>query len=192
MLIETFQVKHQWRFKRITSQAAGNGTEMLSYGFVNGSYFSIFNSSRLWASLFLRPGVCNSRPTWKLKEKTDSSLLWMVQVVNYLLLKEKRLILLMLVRRHRLQVLIQQKQKWKRWYKTWMFKYKVRLKQAQVLLLHVVIPLERSSCSVWHRWRSKDDSTYPSEMVCAVEWQKGIEIEAGAFKTYILPTRFSS
>ncbi|KAL0846050.1 hypothetical protein Bca101_019296 [Brassica carinata] len=154
-----FHVKHKWRFKKIPS--------------VSGS--------SLWASLISREGVCKSILTWlrklnvliewfstasecdvfnkyvmKQKQMTEQSILWKIQEVNYHLLKERRFILLMLIKRHRLQVLIQQRQKWKRWYKTWMFKYKARLKQVQVLPLHVVFSPWRSSCFVWHRWRSKE------------------------------------
>ncbi|CAH8383347.1 unnamed protein product [Eruca vesicaria subsp. sativa] len=66
-----------------------------------------------------------------------------------------------------------------------MFKYKERLNKMQVLPLHVVL-LWSNSCSVWHRWRSKVDSTGHAEMVGALECLISIEIEAGTFKAYRL------
>ncbi|CAN7011012.1 unnamed protein product, partial [Brassica rapa subsp. trilocularis] len=70
----------------------------------------------------------------KHKETTAPSTLWWIQVVNLQLHKERRAVLLMSIRRYRLQVWVQQKLKWKRNYKTWMFKYKERMKQVHALL----------------------------------------------------------
>ena len=122
----------------------------------------------------------------KQNEKREQSILWSIQVENCHLRKERRFILLMFVKRYMLQVMLQQMEEWKKCYKTWMFKYKARLKQVQVLPLHVVLSLWSNSCFVWHCWRSKVDSTDPAEMVGVLEWQKGIEIEAGTFKAYRL------
>lgn len=60
----------------------------------------------------------------KHKETTEPSTLWLIQVVILQLHKERRAVLLMLIKRYKLQVWLQQKLKWKRSYKTWMFKYK--------------------------------------------------------------------
>lgn len=59
-------------------------------------------------------------------------------------------------KRYLQQVVIQETQKWKKWYKAWMFKYKDRQKQVQVLLLHVMLSHWRSSDFVWHLLRSKE------------------------------------
>ncbi|KAL0689363.1 hypothetical protein Bca4012_089041 [Brassica carinata] len=60
----------------------------------------------------------------------------------------------MFIKRYMLQVLIQQRQKWKKCYKTWRFKYKARLKQVHTLLLHGGWCSWSSSCFLWHRWRT--------------------------------------
>ncbi|WZZ07638.1 hypothetical protein YC2023_093559 [Brassica napus] len=108
----------------------------------------------------------------KHKETTEPSTLWWIQVVNLQLHKERRAVLLMSIRRYRLQVWVQQKLKWKRNYKTWMFKYKERMKQVHALLLHVEWCLWSSSYFLWHRWRSRGNSTCSSEMAGLVEIRK--------------------
>lgn len=155
----------------VQTKAEDNRTEMQSSGFAYGNYSSFFISSSLRSSLISREGVCMrvhacllivgvqiwwftitsefdvlSKYVRKQKEKRELSILRKIQVVNDHFLKERRLSLLILIKRYMLLVMIQQRQKWKKCYKTWMFKYKARLKQVQVLLLHVVLSHWRSSC----------------------------------------------
>ncbi|CAN6874934.1 unnamed protein product [Brassica oleracea] len=197
----TFQVKHKWRFRQfqvlLLVRVACGIKEFQPYEFFHGSSpIFLFNPS-LRSSLFskwevyMRVHACLlivgvliwwftttresdliNKYVREQKEKTGQSILWKIEVASYHLLKERRFIILMFFKRHMLQILIQQRQKWKKCYKTWMFKYKARIKQVQALLLHGGWCSWSSSCVLWHRWRRKDNSRCSSVMAGLFERKK--------------------
>ncbi|CAF2036539.1 unnamed protein product [Brassica napus] len=162
-----FQVKHKWRFKSASVWSNGSSHESFSIMLISPS---------LWASLSLRDGVYTRirvcglievEVIWcvsQLWEKEVRITHYLLQVVKHLL-NDKRCKWWIYIKSQLQQVLVQQRHTWKKCPKTWMFKYKARIKHTQALPLHVLLSLWRCSCFVWHRWRSKDDSTCPSEMV---------------------------
>lgn len=79
----------------------------------------------------------------------DVRQVWEVWITHYLLNNE-RCKLLIYIKKQLQQVLVQQRHKCKKFPKTWMFKYKARLKHVQALPLHVVLSPWRSSSLVWH------------------------------------------